>query len=69
MFPVLGIIFNVFYLFDCVGEASSVAHFFFMYLYPILDDGQMKDCHMLQGNSNKVMYNVWVLCLCGLDGY
>ena len=67
--PMLGIIFNVFYQVDFAGESSSVAHFFFMYLYPVRKDGWMKDCNMSQENSNTVMYDVWVLCLCGFDCY
>ena len=41
-----GIIFNVFYQVDFVGESSSVAHFFFMFLYPVPEDGRMNDCNM-----------------------
>jgi len=39
VFPSLGIIFNVFYQVDCEGEASYIAHFFLMYLYPLPDGG------------------------------
>jgi hypothetical protein len=41
--PLFGIIFKVFYQVDCEGEASSIAHFSFMYLYPVPDDSRMND--------------------------
>jgi len=37
----LGIIFNVFYQVDFEGEASSIAQFSLMYMYP-LPDGRME---------------------------
>ena len=40
-----------------------------MYFYNLLDDGQMNDCDIMQGNNNKRMYCVWVLCLCGFNCY
>ena len=42
----LGIIFNVFYQVDFAGESPTVAHFFFMYLYPVLEDGRINNCNM-----------------------
>lgn len=39
IFPSLGIIFNVFYKVECEGQASSIAQFSLMYLYPLPDDG------------------------------
>lgn len=41
--PLFGIIFNIFYYVDCEGEASSVAHFSFICLNPLPDDGPMND--------------------------
>jgi hypothetical protein len=43
IFPSLGIIFHVFYQVDCEGEASYIAHFFLMYLYPLPDGSWMDD--------------------------
>jgi len=39
-------VFNVFYQVDCEGEASSIAHFPFTYLYLLPYDGRMKDRKM-----------------------
>jgi hypothetical protein len=39
----LEIIFNVFYQVDCKGEASSTAHFSFMYMYLLPDNTQMNE--------------------------
>jgi len=39
----LEIIFNVLYKVDSKGETSSTAHFSFMYLYLLPDNGQMYD--------------------------
>jgi len=33
-FPLLGIIFNVFYQVDCEGQVSAIAHFFFVHCCP-----------------------------------
>jgi bacteriorhodopsin len=44
----LGIIFNVFYQVEYEEEASYTAHFSFMCLYPLPDDGRMdNDRNML----------------------
>jgi len=37
--PLLGMIFYIFYRVDYEGEAYSVTHFSFMYLYLLPDDG------------------------------
>jgi hypothetical protein len=38
----LGIIFNAFYHVDFEGEASSIAQFSLMYMYPLPSDGRME---------------------------
>jgi len=44
--PLFGVTFKAFYQADCEGEASSIAHFSFMYLYPLPDDGRTNDSNM-----------------------
>ena len=67
--PMLGITFSVFYQVDFVGKSSAVAHFFFMYLYPVPDDGWMNNCNISEEKSYTITYDVWVMCLCGLEWY
>jgi len=63
----LGTIFNEFYQVDCEGEASPIAQFSCLYLYPLPDDDQLNDRNMSYENNNKRAYGVRLLCLCWLD--
>lgn len=45
-YPLLGIIFNVFYRIYREGEISSVVHLSFVYLYSLPDVGRMNDGNM-----------------------
>jgi len=58
--PLLGIIFNVFYQVDYEGEASSITHFPFTYLYLLPYDGRMKD----RNCRRKIINNESIVCGC-----
>ena len=55
--------FNVFDQVHCEGDACSVAHFSFTFLYPLPDDRMIDSIHVVE-NNNKRNYNVRVLCFC-----
>jgi hypothetical protein len=57
----------LFYQFEYEEKASSVAHFSFMYLNPLPDDGPMNDQIMSEKNNNKPTYSVLVLRSCAAD--
>jgi hypothetical protein len=62
-----GITFKAFYQVDCEEEASSIAHFSFMYLYPLRDNDRINDSSMvyiyIYIYIYIYMYSVRMMCL------
>jgi hypothetical protein len=62
-YTLFGKIFKAFYPVDCEEQASSAAHFSFMYLCFLPDNGRMKDSHTAERDIIKECKCSGVVCV------